>query len=270
MPRYRLRMGGVNPLCGAAAGEFARGAPPSRWIAPERHRAAAAGAGVGSGPSGSAARAPANRGRRMARAGGGKGLGKADHWNKKAKAEGFPARSVYKLEEIDRRFKVLPRGGRVLDLGCCPGSWSQLVARRAPGVRLVGVDIQPVEGYPGTFLLGSALELPATELRAALGGPADLVLSDMAPLTTGNRLTDHVAQLRLADMAFHVARELLAPGGTFVAKVFDGEDAHPWTLQVRPWFEVCRRVRPEATRDASVEFFFVCQGFRPPPGAAAP
>jgi len=193
-----------------------------------------------------------------------------DHWNRKAKAEGYAARSVYKLEEIDRRFRVLPRGsegrgpGRVVDLGCCPGSWSRFVRERCGrNASLVGVDWQEVENFPGTLLKASVFEVPAGQIRAALGGAADLVLSDMAPFTTGNRLTDHVTQLELAQCALQRARELLRPGGAFVVKVFDGEDAPAFVAEVKRHFSEVKRVKPEATRDISVEFFLVGTGFLP-------
>lgn len=185
----------------------------------------------------------------------------ADHYTQKAKDEGFSARSAYKLEEIDKRLGVLRGVRRVLDLGCAPGSWSELVKRRRPGAAVVGIDIQLAEPFPGTFLLGDIRDQDPAVLREALGGPADLVLSDMAPHTTGARLTDHVRQLELAQLAFETACQTLAPGGTFVVKVFDGADAHAFTLDVRRRFKKAKRVRPEATRSKSVEFFFVATGF---------
>lgn len=185
-----------------------------------------------------------------------------DHWTDRAKAEGFSARSAYKLDEIERKMRVLPRSGRVLDLGCSPGSWTEYVKRKRPKCRMVGVDIQETGAYAGHFIQADILELPTQVILDALDGPADLVLSDMAPNTTGARLTDHVAQLRLATMALSVARQVLAPGGSFVVKVFDGEDAQAFTLAVRKCFTKAKRVRPEATRDQSVEFFFVATGFK--------
>ena len=186
-----------------------------------------------------------------------------DRFTQKAKADGFSARSVFKLEEIDRRFQLVPSAGRVLDLGCAPGSWSQYVARKGRGHEtLVGLDIQEVGSYPGTFVQRSILDTSPEELGALLGGPADLVLSDMAPHTTGNRLTDHVAQLELAQMALRCATTILRPGGNFVVKVFDGEDAHAYVLDVRKHFARARRVKPKATRENSVEFFLLGMGFQ--------
>lgn len=188
---------------------------------------------------------------------------KPDHWAQRAQREGYPARSVYKLEEINQRHRLLPRGGRVLDLGATPGSWGRYAARNAgPGLRLVGVDLNPSKDYPGKFVQASVFELDVEALRAALGGPADLVMSDMAPLTSGARLTDHLRQLELAEAALSLAQGLLRPGGAFIAKVFEGEDAPAFVQRARAHFETVKRMRPKAVRPESVEFFLVGLGFR--------
>lgn len=184
---------------------------------------------------------------------------RSDHWTRKAKDEGYAARSVYKLVEIDKRFPVFARGQRVLDLGCSPGSWSRYARQRiGSGGLLVGIDLTEVPDFPGHQHVGSILDIEREALLEPLRGPADLVLSDMAPFTTGTRLTDHVNQLDLARMAADVALDCLAPGGHFVVKVFDGEDAHAYVQSLRPHFGRVRRIKPEATRDESVEFFVVC------------
>ena len=133
-----------------------------------------------------------------------------------------------------------------------------------PGTTLVGVDLQPSPGYPGHFVEGSALELGPAALLGLLGGPADLVLSDMAPRTTGNRFSDHVEQVVLARMAFDLAVATLRPGGCFVCKIFDGEDAPALVEAIRLTFAEHRRFRPEATRTQSREFFIGARGLRPP------
>jgi 23S rRNA (uridine2552-2'-O)-methyltransferase len=188
-----------------------------------------------------------------------------DHWSRKAKAEGYAARSVFKLEEAQLRFRVLSPGQRVLDLGCSPGSWSgyarKLIGRRGA---LVGVDLVAVADYPGTQLVGSILEISPAELAEALGGAPHVVLSDMAPFTTGHRLTDHVRQLELATAARDVAVSVLRAGGSFVVKVFDGEDAQAFVQETRAHFSTVKRMKPKATRGESVEFFLVCSGFSPP------
>ena len=184
-----------------------------------------------------------------------------DHYGKKAKSDGFAARSVYKLEEIQRRFSVIPRNGRVLDLGCSPGSWTAY-AKRVGGAdtRAVGIDLDEVGGYLGHQFVGSVFDVSAEEILEALGGPADLVMSDMAPKTSGNRFTDHVRQVELAEQARVLAAQVLAPGGNFIAKVFEGEEAADLVARVRPDYEKTKRVKPKATRKESVEFFVVGLG----------
>lgn len=189
--------------------------------------------------------------------------GRPDHWTRKAKADGYAARSVFKLEEIQRRERMLPRKGRVLDLGCSPGSWSQFLRRNGgKKLHLVGIDISNVDDYPGVFLQRSALTVNPAELLDALGAPANLVMSDMAPFTKGHRFTDHMAQLALARAALDIARHVLHPGGDFIVKVFDGEEAHDFVMNVRQHFGKVRRIKPKATRNESVEFFVVGRGFR--------
>ena len=180
-----------------------------------------------------------------------------DHWSQRAKDEGYAARSVYKLMEIERRAQIFRKTRRIIDLGCAPGSWSAYSRKLRPNATIVGIDIQPIELYPGIFIHQSILDTPAEQFLTELGGSADLVLSDMAPNTTGNRFTDHVRQVELAHMALNVAAATVRKGGAFVVKVFDGEDAHAFTLAVRKVFKRVRRIKPEATRNESVEFFLV-------------
>jgi 23S rRNA (uridine2552-2'-O)-methyltransferase len=188
---------------------------------------------------------------------------KPDRFTQKAKEEGYAARSVYKLEEIDQRFRLLRRGQRVVDLGCAPGSWSAYALQQiGPGGRLVGIDLTPVALPHGIFLARSAFDMPPEEFETLLGGKPDVVLSDMAPLTTGARDADHYAQVELARRAFDLAVTLLVPNGSFVAKVFEGQDAKPFELDVRKRFSEVKRARPEAVRQNSREFFLVAKGFR--------
>ncbi len=185
----------------------------------------------------------------------------SDHYTKKAKDAGFGARSVYKLEEIQRRTQVIHRGARVVDLGCYPGSWSRYLVKQGVG-RLVGVDFQAPEGIAGTFLERSALEVEPQELLDALGGPADLLCSDMAPKTTGDRRGDHIRQVELARCALALACDVLAPGGAFVVKLFEGQETQAFADEVKARFGKLRRIKPDATRKQSVELFVVAQGFR--------
>ena len=185
-----------------------------------------------------------------------------DRFTQRAKAEGYAARSVYKLDEIDRRCKLLRRGQRVVDLGCFPGSWSRYVLEHlGPTGRLVGVDLSAPDLPTGVFLARSVFEVTAEELREALGGPADVVLSDMAPSTTGARDADHYVQIELARRALDLAVALLVPGGSFLAKVFEGGDAQAFERDTRAHFEATRRLRPEAVRKSSREWFLYGQGF---------
>lgn len=191
---------------------------------------------------------------------------RADHFTQQARSEGYAARSVYKLTEIQRRFQPLRPGGRVVDLGCSPGSWWRYAAQIVgPGGIVVGVDIDEPQTTPGPLILRSVLEVTPEEVREALGGPADVVLSDMAPRTTGDTFGDHVRQLELARRALLLAHALLQPGGTFVCKIFDGEDAPAFVAELRRSFGRVKRVRPEAVRQQSREFFVVATGFTPPP-----
>ena len=208
---------------------------------------------------------------------------KPDRFTKEAKQAGFPARSVYKLEEIDRRVRLLRPGMHVLDLGAAPGSWSLYVAQKIgrPG-KLLAVDLQPLAitlPPPGKFILGDALELnppdfsmgPASESGAfdsrgilAEYAPYDVVLSDMAPSTTGNRFTDQTRSFDLFMRALAVAVALTKPGGTFVGKIFMGEDLALARAELRKHFENERLIRPEGTRTVSYELFVIGLGRRAP------
>ena len=180
-----------------------------------------------------------------------------DHFTRKAKAQGYAARSVFKLEELDQRFKLTRLGGRAVDLGCFPGSWSRYLIER--GMSVTGVDLDAPKLAGGSWIVRSAMEVEADEL----GRDIDLFVSDMAPNTSGDRFTDHARQIRLADRALFLAMATLRPGGAFVVKVFDGEDAPAFTRAVEARFAQVKRVKPEATRDRSVEFFLAALGFRP-------
>ena len=146
-----------------------------------------------------------------------------DPYVRQAQAQGYRSRAAFKLLELDERFHLLRPGQRVLDLGAAPGGWSQVAVQRGAG-RVVGVDVLPIAPLAGATFLQADIadpELPP-RLVALLGGKADLVLSDMAPNTTGHAATDHVRIVALAELALAVATDMLAPGGAFVAKVFQG------------------------------------------------
>ena len=185
----------------------------------------------------------------------------SDHYTQKAKHAGYGARSVYKLEEIQRRTGVIQRGCRAVDLGCFPGSWSRYLVKQGVA-SLVGVDFEIPEDIKGQFIQGSALDVEPARLMEMLGGPADLVVSDMAPNTTGNQQSDHLRQLELAQRALDIAVAVLSPGGAFVAKLFEGSETQSYVQGMRPHFAKIRRIKPDATRKQSVELFVVATGFR--------
>lgn len=193
---------------------------------------------------------------------------RADRFTRAAKEQGYAARSVFKLTEIQRRFPLLARGQRVVDLGCYPGSWTryalEVVGRTG---RVVGVDFTAPEGLDdAVFVEASALDVTAAQLFDALDGPADVLLSDMAPKTVGESLSDHVRQLELARRALALAAEVVRPGGAFVCKVFDGEEVPAFQAEVKAVFGRTRRIRPEAVRQNSREFFLLAwDRLRPTP-----
>ena len=188
----------------------------------------------------------------------------ADRFTKAAKEAGYPARSVFKLEEIDRRVRLLKPGQHVLDLGASPGSWSLYVAQKiGKNGKLFGIDLKACEcAFPEntTFVIGDALSLENDAL--ATFAPYDVVLSDMAPNTTGNRLGDQTRSHELFMRALDVAKALTKPGGAFVGKIFMGEDLPIARKALREVFSEERLIRPEGTRSVSYEIFLVGLGRR--------
>lgn len=182
-----------------------------------------------------------------------------DSFTREARLQGFPARSVFKLEEIDRRVQLLKAKMSVLDLGATPGSWTLYAAQRVgPSGHVVAIDLEPIEvPLPANveFSVGDALSLDNDAL--AKHAPYDVVLSDMAPRTTGNRLGDQARSFELYMRALNVAAALLKPGGSFVGKIFMGEDLPTAKAETRRLFEEERGIRPEGTRATSYEMFIV-------------
>ncbi len=190
-----------------------------------------------------------------------------DRLTRAAKTAGFPARSVFKLEEIDRRVGLLAPGMSVLDLGACPGSWSLYAAEKvgARG-RVLAIDLDPARtAFPPhvTFVEGDALDLDGDAL--AVGAPYDVVLSDMAPRTTGNRMTDQARSFELFMRALDVAARLARLGGAFVGKIFMSGDLPEARAAVRRVFAKERLIRPEGTRSVSQEIFCIGMGKRAEP-----
>ncbi len=188
-----------------------------------------------------------------------------DPYVRDAKAKGYRSRAAFKLIELDAKFHFLKKGAVVLDLGAAPGGWSQVAQSRvgADG-RVVAADVLEMVPIQGVATLEADLLDPASPARLAeaLGGKADLVLSDMAAPTTGHRATDHLRTTALFEAALDMAEQVLAPGGTFVGKVFQGGAAGDLLDRVKQHFRDVRHVKPPASRAESVELYLVATGFR--------
>ena len=185
-----------------------------------------------------------------------------DPYVRAAQQQGLRSRAAFKLIELDERFRLLRRGARVLDLGAAPGGWSQVAVKREASV--VGVDLLAIDPIPGAaFLQGDFGEDGMQDrLRALLGGNADLVLSDMAPNTTGHNATDHARIVALAEEAAMFAVDMLQPGGGFVAKVFQGGSERQLLDMLKRQFAQVRHAKPPASRKESSELYVVATGFR--------
>ena len=180
-----------------------------------------------------------------------------------AQTQGYRSRAAFKLIELDDKFTLLKPGCKVVDLGAAPGGWSQVAVKRGAG-RIVGVDLLPIDPVAGAELLLGDFndpEMPA-RLASLLGGPADLVLSDMAPNTTGHTATDHLRIIALAELALDFAIKILAPGGSFVAKVFQGGSEQNMLVPMKLCFTSVRHAKPPASRKGSSELYVVAMGFR--------
>jgi 23S rRNA (uridine2552-2'-O)-methyltransferase len=185
-----------------------------------------------------------------------------DYYFKKAKSENYAARSVFKLQEIDQRFRILRPGFKVLDLGAAPGSWAQYTSQKVgPQGRILGVDLQTVKlTLPNAvFITADMRELNLDDVMRShqIAPPFDVVLSDMAPKTTGIRLTDQMRSLELCELALGIAKRLLRPGGTFVCKLFHSNEFEKFRDQLRESFEKIEILRPQSTRKESKEIFFI-------------
>ena len=191
-----------------------------------------------------------------------------DPYVHEAKRQGYRSRAAFKLIELDDRFRFLKPGARVVDLGAAPGGWLQVAASRIKaGVgagRIVAIDLQAVAPVPGALVLEMdflGADAPAA-LGAALAGQADVVLSDMAAPATGHGPTDHVRIVALADAAYDFARAVLAPGGAFIAKVYQGGAEAALLARLKRDFASVRHAKPPASRAESAEVYVVAQKFR--------
>jgi 23S rRNA (uridine2552-2'-O)-methyltransferase len=186
-----------------------------------------------------------------------------DPYVAEAKAKGYRSRAAFKLIEIDAKAHLLRGGMRVIDLGCAPGGWLQVLQERGAGA-VVGVDLLPVDPVAGATIIQAdfTAEGVGERLAALLGGPPDLILSDMAPNTTGHRETDHLRITGLIEAGAAFAEQTLKPGGAFVAKAFQGGETAEVIATLKRAFADVRTIKPKASRTESSEVFLVATGFK--------
>jgi 23S rRNA (uridine2552-2'-O)-methyltransferase len=182
-----------------------------------------------------------------------------------ANKQGLRSRAAFKLIEMDEKLKLIKSGMRVVDLGAAPGGWSQVLGQKNVA-HVAAIDILPMDPLPNVnFIQMDFTSDHAPQiLKDMMGGPADLVLSDLSPNTTGHKKTDHIRMMGLVEMAWHFASEVLKPGGAFVAKVFQGGTEGDLLAAIKPRFESVKHIKPPASRKESSEVYLVAQGFRMP------
>lgn len=185
-----------------------------------------------------------------------------DHYTRQAKKARYPARSVFKLEEIQQKHRLIKKGDKILDLGCSPGSWL-LYAAKLTGDRgqVVGIDLKPVKIQSASnieIINGDVFELDS----GSLGSDFNVVMSDMAPATTGHKAVDAARSAGLSEAALEIARNVLLPGGAFVCKIFQGPDFNQFIDSVRASFDKQKIFKPKSSRKASKEIFVIGLGFK--------
>ena len=187
-----------------------------------------------------------------------------DPYVKRAKAEGYRSRAAYKLLELDEKFGLLKGVKSVIDLGITPGGWSQVVRKRAPAAKVAGIDLLPTDPIDGVAILQMDFMDDAAPgaLREALGGSADLVLSDMAANTVGHPQTDHLRTMALVEAGMEFATEVLRPGGAYVAKVLAGGTDSQLLADLKRHFATVKHAKPPASRKDSSEWYVIAQGFK--------
>jgi 23S rRNA (uridine2552-2'-O)-methyltransferase len=187
-----------------------------------------------------------------------------DPYVRRAQADGYRSRAAYKLLELDERFALLKGVRAVVDLGIAPGGWSQVVRRFAPKAAVVGIDLLPTDPIDGVTILEMDFmnDGAPAKLRDALGGAADLVLSDMAANTVGHPQTDHLRTMGLVEAGLDFAIRILKPGGVFVAKVLAGGADHGLVAELKRHFATVKHAKPPASRKGSSEWYVVAQGFK--------
>jgi 23S rRNA (uridine2552-2'-O)-methyltransferase len=187
-----------------------------------------------------------------------------DPYVRRAKAENYRSRAAYKLLELDERFGLLKGVGAVVDLGIAPGGWSQVLRRRASKAKVVGIDLLPTDPIEGVEILQMDFmdETAPDKLKAALGGPADLVLSDMAANTVGHPQTDHLRTMALVEAGLEFAKEVLRPGGAYVAKVLAGGADNQLVAELKRHFSSVKHAKPPASRKDSSEWYVIAQNLK--------
>ena len=192
-----------------------------------------------------------------------------DPYVRRAKADNYRSRAAYKLLELDEKFGLLKGVKAVVDLGIAPGGWSQVVHRRVPQAKIVGIDLLPTDPIEGVTILQMDFmdDSAADRLKEELGGPADLVLSDMAANTVGHQQTDHLRTMALVEAGLFFATEVLRPGGDYVAKVLAGGADNQLVAEMKRHFATVKHAKPPASRKDSSEWYVIAQGFK---GGEAP
>ncbi|MEM6681551.1 MAG: RlmE family RNA methyltransferase [Pseudomonadota bacterium] len=190
-----------------------------------------------------------------------------DPYVAEARRVGYRSRATFKLIDLDEQFDLLSGAKRIVDLGAAPGGWSQYIAQNYAGAEVVAIDVLEIEPIAGvTFAQLDFMEMGADDIvKAMLGGPVDLVLSDLAPSTTGHKSTDALRTMALCEAAYDFACDVLKPGGNFVAKVQRGGTDHALLSQMRKAFKTVKHVKPPSSRADSSEWFVVALGFRSAP-----
>ena len=187
-----------------------------------------------------------------------------DPYVQRAKAENYRSRAAYKLLELDEKFGLLKGVKAIVDLGIAPGGWSQVVRRRVPQAKIVGIDLLPTDPIEGVTILQMDFmdEAAPGRLKEELGGPADLVLSDMAANTVGHQQTDHLRTMALVEAGLLFATEVLRPGGAYVAKVLAGGADNQLVAEMKRHFATVKHAKPPASRKDSSEWYVIAQGFK--------
>ena len=188
-----------------------------------------------------------------------------DPYVTEARRMGYRSRAAYKLIQLDEKFHFLGKGKRIVDLGCAPGGWTQIAAERNKGSgEIIGMDLLPTEPIAGATLLQQDFTSAdaASKIKELMHGPADVVMSDMAANTTGVQNVDHLRTIGLVELAYEFAKEVLAPGGIFIAKVFQGGTEGELLNDMKKHFNKVSHYKPDASRKDSVEIYVVASGFK--------